>query len=227
MDLGHNNYPAAFLDPDGDRVAYPSSNWDAMSSAYPVGFTLLQEMNGGNLFDTRSKHAIDDGDIRLVRVQWAAKKAVEPGPVPKALQLLTVVVDPTIARGSGIVSNATHLGLDFKPFIDGNTRHVTRVLFRKLNGKKLVFSVMLHGEQARVEQMPTEAQAVTVRQSVREDITAHPEGIVRIAKKAKEILDIGHRPSLASRFLRRMGRLRAPVAQYARVGDETRLRAVR
>jgi hypothetical protein len=47
---------------------------------------------------------------------------------------------------------------------------------------------MLHDEQARAAQMPTEAQAATVRPSVREDITAHPEGIVRIAKKAQEIL---------------------------------------
>ena len=81
MDLGHNDYPAAFLDPDtGIEVAYPSSDWDAMSSAYPLGFELLQAVNDGNLFDTRSKQAIQDLDIRLVRVHLAPRRQWSRGP---------------------------------------------------------------------------------------------------------------------------------------------------
>jgi len=195
MLLGHNIHPAAFSNPEtGIEVAYPSSHWNAMSHAYRLGFEFLEEVAGGELFDEETRLAIERGDIHLVRVQWAATKDVE-SPVPQFLQLLTVVYDPTIARGSGIISNATHLGLDFEPFIDRETHHVTGVLFRKLHGRKLVFSVSLYDKQARLEQMHqdpgllTEAQAVTVKESVREDITAHSEGIVLIAKKAQEKLE--------------------------------------
>jgi hypothetical protein len=108
---------------------------------------------------------------------------------------MTVVYGPTIARGSGIRSNATHLGLEFEPFIDRETHLVTGVLFRKLHGKKAVFSVSLYDKQANLNQKHqdphflTEAQALTVKESVREDITLHSEGIVLIVKKAQQRLE--------------------------------------
>jgi hypothetical protein len=115
--------------------------------------------------------------------------------VPKFLQLLTVVYDPTIARGSEIISNATHLGLDFKPHIDLETHRVTGVLFRKLHGRKLVISVSLYdklvglNEKHQDTSLLTEAQAKTVKESVREDITLHSEGIILLAKKAQSQLE--------------------------------------
>ncbi len=105
MLLGDNIHPAAFVNPKtGANVVDPSSHWDAMTDTYRLGFEFV-ELVGGNLFDEKTKLAIERGDIHLVRVQWAATKAVEL--VPQFLQLMTVVYDQTIARGSGIISNAT------------------------------------------------------------------------------------------------------------------------
>jgi hypothetical protein len=110
------------------------------------------------------------------------------------LQLLTVVYDPTIARRSGIISNATHLGLDFRPHIDPETHEVTGVLFRKLHGKKLVISVSLydkwvsHKEKQQDPSLLTEAHVKTMKESVREDVTLHSEAIILLGKKAQSQL---------------------------------------
>ena len=196
MRLGHNIHPAAWTDRNTEvEVLYSSSNWDAMSDDFRLGFVFLEEVAGGKLFDEETKLAIERGDIKQVRVQWAATKAVKPAPVSQFLQLLTVVYDPTIARESGIISNATHLGLDFRPHIDPETRQVTGVLFRKLHGRKPVISVSLYDkwvslkENHRDSSLLTEAQAKTVKESVREDITLHSEGIILLAKKAQKKLE--------------------------------------
>ena len=193
--LGHNIDPVAWTNPKtGVEVVRPSSDWDAMSDDFRLGFVFLEEVAGGKLFDDDARLAIERGDIKQVRVQWAATKVVKPASVPQFLQLLTVVYDPTIARGSGIISNATHLGLDFKPHIDPETHQVTGVLFRKLYGRKPLFSVSLYDKWVSLEKnhrdpsLLTEAQAVTVKESVREDITVHSEGIILIAKKAQKKL---------------------------------------
>lgn len=195
MRLGHNIHPAAWISPaTGLEVEYPSSDWEAMSDAHRLGFEFLEQVAGGKLFGKEAKLAIERGDVHLVRVQEAATKPVR-SPVPQFLQLVTVVYDPTIARGGGIISNATHLGLEFKPYIDRETRHVTGGLFRKFHGRKPVHSVSLYDKQVSREQMHqdphllTEAQAATVKESVREDITVHSEGIVLIAKKAQRQLE--------------------------------------
>ena len=199
MRLGHNIHPVAWTNFDtGVEVLYPSSDWDAMSDDFRLGFVFLEEVAGRKLFDQETRLAIERGDIKQVRVQWAATKelkAGKPASVPKFLQLLTVVYDPTIARGSGIISNATHLGLDFRPHIDPDTHQVTGVLFRKLHGRKPVISVSLYDKWVSQEKnhrdpsLLTEAQAKTVKESVREDITLHSEGIILIAKKAQRQLE--------------------------------------
>jgi hypothetical protein len=199
MRLGHNIHPAAWTNPDiGVEVLYPSSDWDAMSHDFRLGFVFLEEVAGGKLFDEDTKLAIERGDIKQVRVQWAATKALKvitPSPVPQFLQLLTVVYGPTIARGSRIISNATHLGLDFKPHIDFETHQVTGVLFRKLYGRKPVISVSLYDKLVELREnyrdisLLTEAQEKTVKKSVREDITLHSEGIILLAKKAQKRLE--------------------------------------
>ena len=200
MRLGHNIHPAAWTNrATGVEVLYPSSDWEAMSEDFRLGFAFLEEVAGGKLFDEDTKLAIERGDIKQVRVQWAATKALkavtpEP-PVPQFLQLLTVVYGPTIARGSGIISNATHLGLDFKPHIDPETHQVTGVLFRKLHGRKPVISVSLYDKLVELKEnhrdisLLTAAQEKTVKESVREDVTLHSEGIILLAKKAQKQLE--------------------------------------
>jgi hypothetical protein len=196
MRLGHNIHPSAWIHPaTGVEVVSPSSHWDAMSDDFRLGFVLLEEVAGGKLFDEETRLAIERGDIKQVRVQWAATKMVKPASVPQFLQLLTVVYDPTIARGSGIISNATHLGLDFRPHIDPENHQVTGVLFRKLHGRKPVISVSLYDKWVSLEKnhrdprLLTDAQEETVKESVREDITVHSEGIILIAKKAQKQLE--------------------------------------
>jgi hypothetical protein len=69
------------------------------------------------------------------------------------------------------------------------------VLFRKLHGRKLVFSVSLYDKQVSQEDkhrdpsLLTEAQAVTLKENVREDITLHSEGILVIVEKARKKLE--------------------------------------
>jgi len=193
MLLGDNIHPAMFIDPEtGKEVLWPSSDWKAMSRIFRLGFHFLEEVGGADVFDPRTKALIERGDFHLVRVQWAAAKEVKA--VPRLLQLLTVVYDQTIARGWGVINIAAHLGLEFEPYINGDTRRVTGVKFTKRHGTKLVFSTSLYDKQASMDQkhrvvdeLP-EAQQLTVKESVREDITAHSEGILIIIQKARKVI---------------------------------------
>jgi hypothetical protein len=194
MMIGSNFHPAAFIDPATRQpVIYPSSNWAAMSHAFGLGFEFLAAVAKRKLFDQATQRAIACGDIHLARVQWAAAKPVEAK--RQFLQLLTVVYDPRIARGSGIINNATHLGLEFEPRINRETHYLDGVRIGKFHGNKCVFSVDLHDKEVQLDRMNSaldllpEAQKVTVKQSLHEDIKVHSEGIVVLAKKAQGILE--------------------------------------
>jgi hypothetical protein len=193
MILGSNIHPAAFTNPQtGKNVPCPSSDWGAMSRTFRLGFEFLEQVTDGQIFPESTKLAIASGDFHLVRVQWACAKPTKD--VRRVLQLLTVVYDQTIARGHGIINNAAHLGLEFTHYLDHESHHLTGVLFQKRHGKKLVFSASIYDKAARLQQMqqPIDqldgVQTVTVKESVREDITAHSEGIIIIAKKAQKKL---------------------------------------
>ncbi len=194
MTIGSNFHPAAFIDPATQQpVISPSSKWVAMDRAFRLGFEFLAAVAKRKLFDEATQRAIARQDIHLVRVQWAAAKPVEAK--RQFLQLLTVVYDPTIARGSGIINNATHLGLEFEPRFNRETHYLDRVLFRKFHGKKRVFSVDLYDKEVQLDRMNgtldllPEAEAVTVKQSLHEVIKVHPEGIEILAQKAQRLLE--------------------------------------
>ena len=114
--VGNNVHPAAFIDPHtGVADAWPSSSWAAMTRAFRLGFEFLEAMSEPRpLFDADTKLVIERGDFHLVRVQCAATKAVTN--VTDFLQVCTVIYGQTIARGKGIINNAKHLGLRFKPY---------------------------------------------------------------------------------------------------------------
>ncbi len=189
MTIGSNFHPAAFIDPATQQpVISPSSIWVAMDRAFRLGFEFLAAVAKRKLFDEATQRAIAHGDIHLVRVQWDASKPVKSA--PQFQQLLTVVYDPTIARGSGIINNATHLGLEFEPRINRDTHRLDSVRMRKFHGNKRVFSVSLYDEEVLDRpngsiDLMTEAQAMTVEQSVREEITVHAEGIEILGEKAR------------------------------------------
>src|ERR1700677_2386649 len=100
MAVGNNVHPSAFIDlKTGLECAFPSSDWNAMTWAFRVGFDFLEAMAGGPLFDEETKRAIARGEIHLVSAQWAAAKAVDD--ISVFLQLMAVICGQTIARGKG------------------------------------------------------------------------------------------------------------------------------
>ena len=191
--LGSNFYPNPFMDPTTRLpVMSPSSDWAAMDHAFGLGFEFLAAVAKRQLFDDATQRAIARRDIELVGVQWAAAKPAEAK--RQFLQLLMVIYDPRIARGSRIINNATHLGLEFEPRINRKTHYLDGVRFRKFHGNKCLFSVGLSDREVELDRansalyLTPEAQAVTVKQSLHEVIKVHPEGIVTLAKKAQRLL---------------------------------------
>jgi hypothetical protein len=161
--VGHNVHPVAVKDPKtGIANPYPSSAWGAMTRTFRLGFEFLEEMAGGALFDGQTRLAIERGEIHLVRVQWAATKHVRGEEIPQFLQLVCVIYGQTIARGEGIISNATHLGLEFNPYTNSETHIVNGVLFKKCHGAKPQFSVSLYDKRVRLEQMHQDSVALSV-----------------------------------------------------------------
>ena len=111
------------------------------------------------------------------------------------LQVGTVIYGQTIARGQGIVNNAKHLGLRFKPYAhpDPDDDRLSGFMLQKLHGKKLHVSVSFYDKLVRLQQMHQETtlslvEAQTVDQSVREDITAHSSFVLTIVAAAREKL---------------------------------------
>jgi hypothetical protein len=194
---GRNIHPAGFVDPHtGVADIWPSSSWAAMTRAFRLGFTFLEAMSEPDpLFDAATKRVIARGDVHLVSVQYAATKAVTN--VTDFLQVGTVIYGQTIARGKGIVNNAKHLGLRFKPFHprnqDPNENWLSGFMLQKLHGKKLHLSVAFYDKLVRLQQMHQEGalslvEAQTVDRSVREDITAHSSFVLTIVAAAWEKL---------------------------------------
>jgi hypothetical protein len=169
-----------------------------MTRSFRLGFESLEAMNeNGPLFDAETKATIERGDIHLVRAQWAATKPVAK--CAEFLQLMSVIYGQTIARGQGIVDNAKHMGLKFTAYAhpDPTEDRLTGIMFEKLHGKKRLFSVALYDKFARLQQVHQEGalsvvEAETVNQSVREDITAHSEGILIIVEAAQRKLENMH-----------------------------------
>jgi hypothetical protein len=197
MTVGSNVHPAPFFDPaTGLEHSSPSSSWAAMSRAFALGFRFLEAMADGVLFNEETKFSIERGDMHLASAQWAATKPVND--ISSFLQLMCVIYGHTIARGKGIINNATHLGLKFTPYTDTDTHLLNGVMFRKFHGTKPQFTVSLYDKRVRLEQMHqsledlSDPEKETVMGSVREDITAHSEAIITIVKAAqRHLLSMG------------------------------------
>jgi len=195
LTVGNNVHPAGLLDPHtGVADLWPSSSWAAMTRAFGLGFTFLEAMSEPNsLFDAGTRRAIAHGDFHLVSVQYAATKAVPN--VTDFLQVGTVIYGQTIARGRGIINNAKHLGLCFKPYVDEDSpdNRVSGFVLQKKHGEKLHVSVSFYDKLVSLQQKHQEttlslAEAQTVDQSVREDITAHSSFVLTIVAAAQEKL---------------------------------------
>jgi hypothetical protein len=164
-----------------------------MSWAFRVGFDFLEAMASGSLFEDETKRAIERGEIHLVGAQWAAAKPVKD--ISTFLQLMAVICGQTIARGKGIIDNAHHLGLTFTAFAnpDPAAEGLSGIMLRKFHGKKSLWSVSLYDKRMRLDQMHqtavvSVAETKTANECVRDDITAHSEGILVIVKAARALL---------------------------------------
>ncbi len=79
-----------------------------MTRAFRLGFEFLEAMSEPrSLFDAETKLVIERGHFHLVSVQYAATKAVTN--VTDFLQVGIVIYGQTIARGRGIIDNASSL----------------------------------------------------------------------------------------------------------------------
>jgi hypothetical protein len=192
---GNNLLPATIADPEtGEINEVPSSSPRFLITANRMGLHLLPQLArqagliSGELFSRQTLQAIKDGDVHVVRGQWAAYL---PADVLAFLQLLVVLYDQTIAYKKGIIQLATHLGLTF-------TRYpaigpLTGVKFQKHQGNKLQFSVSFYDKAARVAQMRqgrslTLLEATTVRDHVRLDVTVHSAGVLTLISEARRRL---------------------------------------
>jgi hypothetical protein len=140
LTVGHNVHPAGFLDPrTGVADLWPSSSWAAMTRAFRLGFAFLEALSApAALFDAATRAVIARGDFHLVRAQYATTKVATN--VTDFLQGGTVIYGQTIARGRGIINNAKHLGLRFKPYVDEDSpeNRVSGFMLQKLHGEKFI-----------------------------------------------------------------------------------------
>ena len=166
-----------------------------MEQVYRIGLDVLEELYqqatsaNGPLFHPDTAAAIKAGEFRLIRAQWCVY--IPTADVPKFLQLIGVLVGHTIGRGKGLIQIADHLGFDAKAFREGDA--VSGVTLWKRHGKKTLFSFCFYDKRKRVADMRQgksllPAEAATVRENVRFDITAHGLGIVAIIKAARKRL---------------------------------------
>lgn len=191
--IGNNILPVTLADAEtGEIDELPSSSPHFLIKVYRMAFELLGQLAqqagliSGELFSPWTLQAIQDGDVHVVRSQWAGYL---PADVPAFLQTFPVLFQQTIADGPGIIQLATHLGLRFKKYSRKATRALTGVILQKLLGNKLQYSLEFYNKAARVAQMrqgrtliPTEV--ATVQSHVRFDVTVHSAGVLTLVGEA-------------------------------------------
>jgi hypothetical protein len=192
---GNNLYPAIIADPEtGEIDEVPSSSPRFLVSAYRMGFGLLEQLaqqarlTKGKLFSSRTWQAMADGDVHVVRSQYAAYL---PADVRALLQQLTVLYEQTIAHGKGVIQLATHLGLTFTRYPSTGT--LTGVKLQRHQGNKLQYSFSFYDKAVQVARMRqgrtlTPVEAATVRRHVRFDVTIHSAGVLTLVGAARRRL---------------------------------------
>jgi hypothetical protein len=192
---GNNLYPATLADPEtGELDEVPSSSPRFLTTVFRLGFHLLEQLaqqaglTTGKLFSPRTWQAIADGDVHVVRSQYAAYL---PADVRAFLQLLTVLYEQTIAHGKGIIQLATHLGLTFTRYPP--TGRLTGVKLQRHQGNKLQYSFSFYDKAVQVARMRqgrtlTPVEAAMVRRHVRFDVTVHSAGVLTLVGAARRRL---------------------------------------
>jgi hypothetical protein len=211
---GNNVLPVTIADAEtGEIDEIPSSQPNFLITVYRLGFDLLGQLAqqagliSGELFSPPTLQAIQDGDVHVVRSQWAAYL---PADVPAFLQMLVVLYEQTIAHGPRIIQLATHLGLTFTRYPPQTNRPLTGVLLQKRQGNKLQYSLSFYDKAARVAQMRqgrtlTRIEDSTIRRHVRFDVTVHSAGVLTLVGEAIRRLRqmLPEKPQYFRKFARR------------------------
>ena len=192
---GNNVYPATIADPEtGEIDEIPSSSPRFLVAAHRMGLDLLGQLarqaglTNGELFSDRTLRAIKQGDVHVVRSQWAAYL---PAAVRAFLQLLVVLYEQTIADKQGIIQLASHLRFTFTHYPD--TGPLTGVMLRRRQGNKKQYTITFYDKAAEVARMRqgrtlTRIEAETVRSHVRLDMTVHSAGVLTLIGEARRRL---------------------------------------
>jgi hypothetical protein len=194
---GNNVHPATIADHTGKAKLYPSSHPKVMRQIYRLGFNLLEDLcqqvsgDSAPLFHPDTRKGIEAGEIHVVRAQWAGYL---PTPdVPQFLQLMGILFGHTIAKGTGLMQIADHLGFCAEIFKCSDGLTLSGVLLKKKHGEKPLFSLSLYDKRKRVADMRQgksllRPEQETILNNVRFDITAHSEGVLAIVAAAKKSL---------------------------------------
>jgi hypothetical protein len=196
---GNNVYPAAIADPITRALGeYPSSHPETMQQIYRLGFDLLEELHdqattgAERLYQPTTAAAIRSGDFHLIRAQWSAYL---PTDVPTFLQVVGTLYGHSISKGKALIQAANYVGLSFDLYPKAKIEPVSGVMLIKKHGKKSLFSLVFYDKRKRIAQMKQgrsllPAEATTIRDNVRFDITAHSLGIEAIVKAAQARLKL-------------------------------------
>ena len=110
--------------------------------------------------------------------------------VPTFLQVGGALYGHSISNGKALIQAANYVGLSFDLYPKAKIEPVCGVMLIKKHGKKSVFSLVFYDKRKRIAQMKQgksllPAEATTIRDNVRFDITAHSLGIEAIVKAAQ------------------------------------------
>ena len=194
---GNNVFPVVIANPaTGELYDSPSSSWGYLAIIHRLGFDFLSELNeqvfpGSKSLSSETRSSIVRGDFRIVRAQWCVY--FDTPKVSLFLQLCAVLFGHTIASKNGIVQLATHLGFRFDIYTDPKTNLVTGVMLRKMRGDEVIYSLVFYNKAKKIAKMRqgktlSDIETDTVRNAVRFDMTAHPEGLAQILADARRHL---------------------------------------
>ena len=132
---------------------------------------------------------------RGTREHFGGSAYLPTSDVWKFLQVVGTLYGHTISKGKALIQAANYVGLSFDLYPKAKIEPVSGVMLIKKHGKKSLFSLVFYDKRKRIAQMKQgksllPAEATTIRDNVRFDITAHSLGIEAIVKAAQARLKL-------------------------------------
>src|SRR5271166_1021984 len=132
---------------------------------------------------------------RGTREHFGGSAYLPTSDVWKFLQVVGTLYGHTISKGKALIQAANYVGLSFDLYPKAKIEPVSGVMLIKKHGKKSLFSLVFYDKRKRIAQMKQgksllPAEATTIRENVRFDITAHSLGIEAIVREAQARLKL-------------------------------------